>query len=88
MLWSDTDCIIADTKGILMDISGVCPLSNFTKGVFSEIRLGTHSLVVKPGMSRYSLNVLETSFKNFAMIVSFFKINCAKIQNTFQKVEI
>ena len=61
MFESDTDCIIADTKGMFSDILGVSPLRYFTSGVRSETASGVHSLVVKPGISRYSLKVLEMS---------------------------
>jgi hypothetical protein len=55
--------MMADTKGTLSSISDTCPLLNFVKGVFNDTLLGTQSLVVKPGINRYSLKVLDVSFK-------------------------
>ena len=44
-------------------IADFSPDLNFTSGVFNETFAGIHSLVVKPGISKYSPNVLDTSFK-------------------------
>ena len=62
-LGPDTDCMIAETKGMFSSIAGFSPTLCFTSGVFSETLVGTHCLVVKPGISKYSPNVLDTSFK-------------------------
>jgi hypothetical protein len=48
---------------MLREIAGSSFALNLTSGAFNDIWLGIHSLVVKPGISRYSLNVLEMSFK-------------------------
>lgn len=55
--------MIAETKGIFNSIADFSPDLNFTSGVFNETFAGIHSLVVKPGISKYSPNVLDTSFK-------------------------
>jgi hypothetical protein len=78
MLWSETDCMMAETKGTLSVISDSCPFLNFTSGVFKLIRSGTQLFVVSPGINRYSLNVLEMSFKYCAINPPSFK-NLAKI---------
>ena len=62
-LGPETDCMIAETKGIFNSIADFSPDLNFTSGVFNETFAGIHSLVVKPGISKYSPNVLDTSFK-------------------------
>ena len=62
---SDTDCIIAETKGIFSSIADFSPFLNFTKGVFNETLAGMHCFVVKPGIRRYSPNVLETFSQRF-----------------------
>ena len=40
---SDTDCMIADTIGMFMEIAGSSPFLNFTSGVFRETCAGIHS---------------------------------------------
>ena len=55
--------VIAETKGIFNSIADFSPDLNFTSVVFNETFAGIHSLVVKPGISKYSPNVLDTSFK-------------------------
>ena len=57
----DTDCIIAETKGMFNSIADCVPRLYFTNGVRSETLEGTHCLVVRPGISKYSPKVLETS---------------------------
>jgi len=68
ILSSDTDCIIADTKGMFKYKSDSEPFLNFVNGVLRLILSGVHSFVVKPGIKRYSLNVLEISFTICAMV--------------------
>ena len=59
------NCVMwfVETKGIFNSIADFSPDLNFTSGVFNETFAGIHSLVVKPGISKYSPNVLDTSFK-------------------------
>jgi hypothetical protein len=57
---SETDCMIAETNGMFSEILGSSPLLNFTNGVFNDTFCGVHSLVVRPGINRYSPKVRET----------------------------
>jgi hypothetical protein len=66
--------MIAETKGVLSEIGAVSPFLNFTSGVLSEIFPGLHSLVVNPGINRYSLKVLEISFKICAILRGRIKV--------------
>ncbi len=38
----DTDCIMAETMGIFMEMAGSSPRRNFTSGVRSDTFSGTH----------------------------------------------
>jgi hypothetical protein len=70
---------MAETNGILSSSSGAAPFSYLTRGVFNDTFCGKHFLVVNPGISKYSLKVLETSLKYLA-IYSIFKLkNCANL---------
>jgi len=69
-LWSETDCIIAETAGIFNCISDFSPFENLTRGTFNETLAGKQSLDVSPGIRRYSLNVLETSLKYCAITLN------------------
>ena len=77
ILWSETDCIIADTNGTFREIEAFSPFMYFTSGVFNEILPGLQSLVVNPGINKYSLKVLEMSFNICAM--GGLNKSCAKI---------
>lgn len=68
ILSSDTDCIIADTNGMFKYKSDSESFLNFVNGVLRLILSGVHCFVVKPGIKRYSLNVLEISFTICAMV--------------------
>ena len=57
----DTDCIIAETSGIFIEIAGSSPFLNFTRGVFSDTLEGMQFASEYPGIRRYSLNVREGS---------------------------
>ncbi len=39
----DTDCMIAETMGMLREIAGSSPRLKRVRGVFSETLFGTHS---------------------------------------------
>ena len=60
---SETDCIIAETNGMFSSMADFSPFLYFTKGVFNETLVGIHCFVVRPGISRYSPKVLDTSSK-------------------------
>ena len=59
----DTACMMAETKGIFSRIGEGSPTACFTSGVLSDTLVGMHTLVVRPGINRYSPKVLETSSK-------------------------
>ncbi len=71
ILLSDTDCMIAEEKGILSFISGASPFLNRVMGVLKSTFSTIQSFVVKFGKSKYSPNVLEGSFIINAILVSF-----------------
>lgn len=50
----ETDCMIAETKGMFNSIAACVPAACFTGGVRKETLEGTHCLVVRPGIGRYS----------------------------------
>lgn len=53
--------MIADAKGIFSERAGVSPFLNFTRGVLRLTFVGIQFSSVYPGMSRYSLKVLDGS---------------------------
>ena len=57
ILSSDTDCMIADTIGMFMEIAGSSPFLYFTRGVFKDTFAGMHSEEEYPGTNKYSPNV-------------------------------
>ena len=57
----DTDCIIAETIGMVISIAGFSPSLNLTNGVLRLTLSGMHSLDEYPGISKYSLNVCDGS---------------------------
>ncbi len=61
---------LAETNGVLSTISDFAPFANFTRGVCKLILSGVQSLVVKPGISKYSLNVREISLLICAILYS------------------
>ena len=66
----DTACITAETSGIFARIDGCSPILYLTTGVDKSTFSGVQSLLVKPGIKRYSLNVLDGSSINCAMLES------------------
>ena len=71
ILLSETDCIMAEEKGIFNLISGFSPFLNLVIGVLKSTLSTIQSLVVKLGNSKYSPNVLEGSFIINAILFSF-----------------
>ena len=65
----DTDCMIAETKGMLSRMRDSSPRAKRTSGVCSETFCGVHSRVVSPGIRRYSPKVRDTSFTSIAMML-------------------
>ena len=63
----ETDCMIAETRGIFIVIAGCSPFLNLTSGVFRLTFAGTHSLEEYPGMRRYSLKVCDGSLIKVAI---------------------
>jgi hypothetical protein len=61
MAESETDCMIAELKGILSLTAGSWPLANLTRGVERETDSPEHSFLVRLGIRRYSLNVCDGS---------------------------
>lgn len=61
ILLSETDCMMAETNGMLSCIPGAEPFLNLTSGVVNLTLSGEQSFVVRPGINKYSLNVLEIS---------------------------
>ncbi len=59
MAWSDTDCMIAELKGMASWIAASWPFAYRTSGVESETDSAEHSLRVRLGIRRYSLNVCD-----------------------------
>jgi len=59
----ETDCIIAEVRGIFIVIAGSSPFLNFTSGVLSDTLAGIHSDEEYPGTKRYSLKVCDVSLK-------------------------
>ena len=59
----ETDCMIAETNGMFSSIRAFSPLLCLTRGVLSDTLPGWQAFVVKPGISKYSPKVLDTSFK-------------------------
>lgn len=63
----ETDCMMAETIGMLSESAGSSPRRNFTSGVLSETLAGTFSAEEYPGTSRYSEKVCDSPSKNVAM---------------------
>ena len=58
----DTDCMIADTRGMLRVIGhSSSPFLYLTRGVLRETFDGMHVASEYPGIKRYSLNVCDGS---------------------------
>jgi hypothetical protein len=70
---------MAETKGMFNSNSGSVPFEYFTNGVFNETFCGKQALVVRPGISKYSLKVLETSLKYLAIRFVFRMKICANL---------
>ena len=62
-LSSETDCIMAETKGIFIVREGFSPFLNLTSGVFKSTFAGIHSADEYPGTNKYSPKVCEGSSK-------------------------
>jgi hypothetical protein len=77
---SETDCIMAETKGTFKEIFGFSPFLNFTMGVCKFTLSGVSDFVVKPGKIKYSLKVRETSSIIFAIIFPI------KVSQKYEKV--
>ena len=69
ILLSETDCIIADVKGILSFNSGSSPFLYLIRGVLKSTFSTTQSFVVRFGKSKYSPKVLEGS--PIILVISF-----------------
>lgn len=54
-----TDCMMAEVIGTLSESAGCSPLRNLTSGVFRLTFAGMQFSSVYPGMSKYSLKVLD-----------------------------
>ena len=67
----ETDCMMAETMGMLSEMAGSSPRLKRVSGVFNETFVGTHSEEEYPGTSRYSENVWDSPGKNIAMILLF-----------------
>ena len=63
----ETDCMMAETMGMLRERAGSSPRRNFTSGVLSETLAGMFSAEEYPGTSRYSEKVWDSPSKNVAM---------------------
>src|SRR5690606_39659667 len=72
MLLSETDCMIAEEKGIFNINSGSSPLLNLQIGVFKSTFSTTQSFVVKFGKSKNSPKVLDGSLIIFAILYLLF----------------
>ncbi|MNL75597.1 hypothetical protein D3C87_2014290 [compost metagenome] len=59
ILWSETACMTAEVTGRFIVSAGVSPRRNLVTGVLRSTFPGVHSLVVRFGTSRNSLNVLD-----------------------------
>ena len=69
---SDTDCMIAETIGILRVIGDSSSSGRyFTSGVLSETFAGMQFSSVYPGSRRYSLNVWDIPSRIIAISFSF-----------------
>src|SRR5665648_1284362 len=66
-LSSETDCMIAETRGMFISIAGCSPFLYLTTGVLKLTFSALHSFDEYPGTSRYSLNVLDGSLKKSAI---------------------
>jgi hypothetical protein len=56
------------------DKEGSSPTLCLTSGVLKETLSGVHSRVVNPGISKYSLNVLDTDSTYFAIKLSILSL--------------
>ena len=57
----ETDCMMAETMGMVSSMAGFSPFLYLTSGVLRETLAGMHSREEYPGIRRYSLKVWDGS---------------------------